>query len=117
MNTNKLKLILDNHLLYINSNRKEGTCANLKGANLYCADLEGANLTFIFSKYICHLSWDKEVVCIRIGCKTYPIKFWEENKSKIADKNDREWWDKTGQFIYIFLKKEAERLTKQGGND
>ena len=84
--------------------------ANLTGANLYGADLRGANLTIIWQKYCCHLSWADGVVNIRIGCECHDIPTWEKEKEAIADKDDRKWWDAHGQYIYEFLKGEAERI-------
>ena len=42
----ELKTILEQHELWLDSNGKEGKCADLYGANLTCADLSGANLRF-----------------------------------------------------------------------
>jgi hypothetical protein len=92
--------------------------ADLRGADLYGADLRGADLkwTVISSKYICHLSEDKNgVTLIRIGCECLPVAKWEKQKDALADKHDREWWNESGQYIYEFLKAEAERYDKQKG--
>ncbi len=92
--------------------------ADLRGADLRGADLRGARLkwTVISSKYICHLSEDKNgKTLIRIGCECRPIVQWERQKDALADKHDRQWWDKTGQYIYEFLKAEAERYDKTKG--
>jgi uncharacterized protein YjbI with pentapeptide repeats len=40
----ELKTILDQHRLWVESNQKQGTQANLQGANLQDANLQGANL-------------------------------------------------------------------------
>jgi uncharacterized protein YjbI with pentapeptide repeats len=42
---NELKTILEQHKLWLDSNKKEGKCADLSGADLYGADLYGADLT------------------------------------------------------------------------
>ena len=44
MKPQDLKIILDNHKLWIESEQKQGKQANLVGANLMNANLEGANL-------------------------------------------------------------------------
>ena len=44
MDATELKVILDQHKLWIESGRKKGNGANLWGADLEGADLEGANL-------------------------------------------------------------------------
>ena len=44
MDVTELKVILDQHKLWIESGRKKGNGANLWGADLEGADLEGANL-------------------------------------------------------------------------
>ena len=86
----ELKAVLDAHLLWIQTNGKEGAEANLSRANLFRANLSGANLseanmseaflseanlsgadlsgadlsgatiTIIQNKYTCHLSWLKD---------------------------------------------------------
>ena len=101
----------------------ESKKANLYGVNLYGADLRGANLrgadlkwTVIASKYICHLSEDKNgKTLIRIGCECLSIADWEEQKDALANKHDWEWWGESGQYIYEFLKAEAERYDKIKG--
>jgi hypothetical protein len=45
MEPSKLKKILEQHKLWIETNGVQGTRANLSGADLYCADLGGADLT------------------------------------------------------------------------
>jgi len=92
--------------------------ADLRDADLYGADLRGADLkwTVISSKYICHLSEDKDgKTLIRIGCECLPIAEWERQKDALADKHDRQWWDESGQYIYEFLKAEAYRYDKTKG--
>jgi len=44
MDATELKVILDQHKLWIESGRKKGKSANLQGAYLQSANLEGANL-------------------------------------------------------------------------
>ena len=49
MKPSELKTILDQHRLWVESSQKQGTRANLqgadlRGANLQCANLQGANL-------------------------------------------------------------------------
>ena len=44
MDATELKVILDQHKLWIESGRKKGKSANLQGADLQSANLEGANL-------------------------------------------------------------------------
>ena len=70
-----------------------------------------ARVAAIINKYICNISPLQKSVNIRLGCELHSIPEWEELKEKIADKNDRQWWDESGQFIYEFLKQEAERYT------
>ncbi len=92
--------------------------ADLRGAYLYGANLYGADLkwTIISSKYICHLSEDKNgVTLIRIGCECLPVAKWEKQKETLADKHDRPWWDESGKYIYDFLKAEAKRYDKTRG--
>ena len=90
--------------------------ANLCGANLCGANLHGANLkwTVLSSKYVCHLSEDKDgKTLIRIGCECRPASEWETMKDELAGKHDRKWWDDAGQYIYAFLKAEAERYDEE----
>ena len=84
--------------------------ANLYGANLSGADLSGANLTIIWNKYPCHLSWQGEIVCIRMGCECHTIEEWESDIDEINDGGDPEWWEKHGKYIFEFLKEEAKRV-------
>ena len=44
MEASKLKEILDQHKIWIESNGVQGKCADLRGANLYCANLTDAEL-------------------------------------------------------------------------
>jgi len=97
--------------------------ANLSGADLSDADLSdaglyGAEITVIFSKYTCHLSWLKDgTTCIRIGCKCIPVAEYEAKKEELADANDRSWWDAEGQYIFGFLKGEATRYDAKKNAD
>ena len=127
MEQNELKRILEEHRKWVYG--EGGLCADLSRANLSCADLSRANLrgadlrgadlkwTVISSKYICHLSEDKDgKTLIRIGCECLPIAEWERQKDALADKHDRQWWDESGQYIYEFLKAEAYRYDKTKGH-
>lgn len=65
----------------------------------------------IQSKYCCHIipATEIEPVKIRIGCKTYPVSEWtEELQEKLADENDRKWWDTLGKKIFNILKNSIE---------
>ena len=86
--------------------------ANLSGADLFGADLFGASI--IWNKYVCCLSWEDKgkTVCIRIGCKCHPVEDYKQIAEELATENDREWWDKSGKFIFEFLVGEAERYGK-----
>ena len=100
--------------------------ADLSGASLFGADLSGANLSdaylsraylsrasFIFNKYVCHLSWLKDgTVCIRIGCECRPVAEYKRMANKLAKQHDQEWWNKSGKFIFKFLCEEAKRYGK-----
>ena len=44
MKQSKLKAILEDHILWLGSDGKQGKCANLQDANLWGADLERVNL-------------------------------------------------------------------------
>ena len=44
MKPSELKAILEDHHLWLQSDGKQGKCANLEGVNLVGADLEGADL-------------------------------------------------------------------------
>jgi len=92
--------------------------ADLSDANLSDADLSDAEITVIFSKYTCHLSWLKDgTTCIRIGCKCIPVAEYEAKKEELADANDRSWWDAEGQYIFGFLKGEATRYDAKKNAD
>jgi hypothetical protein len=110
MTREEIEEVLGKHLLSIRSDGKEGRRANLSGADLYRANLTNANLTVIWHKYVCHLSWRKDgTTCIRIGCQCLPIPEYEAKKEAFADKLDRAWWNKHGAHIFDFLKAEAAK--------
>lgn len=56
MDTKELKIILDQHKLWLESGKKEGKRADLSEANLTEADLSGANL-FEADLTKANLSW------------------------------------------------------------
>ena len=88
------------------------TRANLTRADLSGADLSRANLTIIWNKYPCHLSWQGEIVCIRIGCECRPVKEYDGMKDELGAHHDPQWWNKHGKYIFDFLKEEAKRVEK-----
>lgn len=101
--------------------------ASLIHSNLTCCDmseiyLEGADvassyihgLTVVVDKYTCHLSWEKGVTNIRMGCIHHTVERWENDKEKIID-SDKVWWNLKGQYIYEFLKGEALRYKERKG--
>lgn len=73
---------------------------------------EGAFILTVCSKYICNIIPYKDRVEIRIGCESHTVEDWEKLKEALADKHDREWWDKTGARIYEFLKGEVAQYLK-----
>jgi hypothetical protein len=83
--------------------------ADLFGANLFGANLSGASV--VWNKYVCLLSWLKDgTVCIRLGCECHPVADWTPKlQEELADKHDRSWWDRSGKYVFEFLKGEAER--------
>ena len=102
----EINAILDaHHLLWIQTGGKEGSKADLSRANLLWTDL-----SIVWNKHCCHLSWLKDgTVCIRIGCECHPIPEWENIKEELADRHDRAWWNAEGQYVFEYLKGEAAR--------
>jgi carbonic anhydrase/acetyltransferase-like protein (isoleucine patch superfamily) len=74
------------------------------GAGAYIG--EGAYIDVIISKYCCNRYFDEKTKTyfIRIGCKTFTLQEWSniEFQEKLADENDREWWEAKGRKILQF---------------
>ena len=99
MNKEELKIILDNHKIWL-LDKTKGEKANLVGAylieaNLYKAKLAGAYFrgaillkttisTLIINSVFTINAYSKEA--ITIGCKTYSLKIWKERGLNIAER-------------------------------
>jgi hypothetical protein len=67
-------------------------------------------LSVLWNRYAANILPLKAGVKIRIGCEVHTIKEWDEHGAAYARKdNEAEWWENHGQYIYEFMKGEAER--------
>ena len=92
MNTADLRKILDEHKIWIESFRENGSRANLRGADLRGANLSDANLpdhTFVIMghKYPITITNGEYV---RAGCQNHTVAEWRKySKQEIADMDGR----------------------------
>ena len=77
---------------------------------------QGARITVVVSRYFCNIIPMSGKVLIRIGCQIHDIDTWESNQWHIAApyvNEDDNWYETYGQYIYQYLKGEAERYAKE----
>ena len=73
---------------------------------------EGANILSVRSIFNCNIVPCKDHVEIKIGCVCETVETWENGQFEIAEEQGEvEWYQEKGQYIYQFLKGEADRYT------
>ena len=120
MNKTELNKILKEHKIWLDSDGKEGTRANLSRANLTNAylseaDLSSADLSEIKGKTIITFSAGKHFAyyCdghIKIGCKYMTVEEWSKSYEEIGKSEgySDEEIKRYARFIMMIMEEESE---------
>ncbi len=69
-----------------------------------------AVIATVCAKYTGNIVPMKDTILIRIGCETHSVSQWELHGTTLAEKhNEREWWNRTGKAMLLFLISEASQ--------